>query len=77
MPPKVKAVFSDEKNPRGIPKAPFIVRRFDLLVCQFLTLVKKTDVEEYIGGADADVEAILKSFQDALAYVFFLVLISV
>ena len=39
-----------------------------------MTLVKKTDVEEYIGGADADVEAILKSFQDALAYVLFLFL---
>ncbi|KAF8809937.1 Prefoldin, subunit 3 [Phlegmacium glaucopus] len=50
MPPKIKAVFSDEKNPRGIPKAPFI-----------------TDVEEYLGGADANVEGTLKSFQDALA----------
>jgi len=46
MPP----IFLDEKNPRGIPKAPFI-----------------TDVEEYLGGANADVEATLKSFQDALA----------
>lgn len=41
MPPKIRAVFSDEKNPRGIPKAPFIVRvsaylciiRFDVCVC--------------------------------------------
>ncbi|CAA7263984.1 unnamed protein product [Cyclocybe aegerita] len=24
MPPKIKSVFSEEKNPRGIPKAPFI-----------------------------------------------------
>ncbi|KAF9468437.1 Prefoldin subunit-domain-containing protein [Collybia nuda] len=45
-----KPVFSDEKNPRGIPKAPFIA-----------------DVEEYLGGPDAEVEAPLKNFQDALA----------
>ena len=32
----------------------------------------QTDVEEYLGGADADVEGTLKSFQDALAYVLFL-----
>ena len=31
----------------------------------------QTDVEEYLGGADADVEGTLKSFQDALAYAFF------
>ncbi|TFK67241.1 Prefoldin, subunit 3 [Pluteus cervinus] len=48
MPPK--AVFSEEKNPRGIPKAPFIA-----------------DVEEYLGGSDAEVEGPLKAFQDALA----------
>ncbi|RDB18322.1 putative prefoldin subunit 3 [Hypsizygus marmoreus] len=45
-----KAVFSNEKNPRGIPKAPFLA-----------------DVEEYLGGPDAEVEGPLKSFQDALA----------
>ncbi|KAF8654763.1 hypothetical protein AX16_003418 [Volvariella volvacea WC 439] len=45
-----KSVFSEEKNPRGIPKAPFIA-----------------DVQEYLGGADAEVEGPLKSFQDALA----------
>ncbi|KDR77990.1 hypothetical protein GALMADRAFT_244955 [Galerina marginata CBS 339.88] len=50
MAPKVKPVFSEEKNPRGIPKAPFIA-----------------DVDEYLGGADADVESTLKAFQDALA----------
>ncbi|KAL1730160.1 Prefoldin subunit-domain-containing protein [Schizophyllum commune] len=50
MASKTISVFSDEKNPRGIPKAPFIA-----------------DVEEYLGGPDADVEAPLKAFQDALA----------
>ena len=40
-------------------------------VCVFF-LITKTDVEEYLGGADADVEATLKSFQDALAYGFFI-----
>ena len=72
MPPKIKAVFSDEKNPRGIPKAPFIVR-ISAFFCVFfsLDLRSQTDVEEYLGGADADVEVTLKSFQDALAYAFF------
>ncbi|KAG5643858.1 hypothetical protein DXG03_009542 [Asterophora parasitica] len=45
-----KAVFSTEKNPRGIPKAPFVA-----------------NVEEYLGGPDAEVEGTLKNFQDALA----------
>ncbi|GLB44336.1 putative binds specifically to cytosolic chaperonin (c-CPN) and transfers target proteins to it [Lyophyllum shimeji] len=45
-----KPVFSSEKNPRGIPKAPFVA-----------------DVQEYLGGPDAEVEGTLKSFQDALA----------
>ena len=36
----------------------------------FVIWSKQTDVEEYLGGADADVEATLKSFQDALAYAF-------
>ncbi|KAG5340713.1 putative prefoldin subunit 3 [Termitomyces sp. T112] len=45
-----KTVFSNEKNPRGIPKAPFV-----------------TNVEEYLGGPDAEVEGTLKSFQDAIA----------
>ncbi|KAF9484769.1 Prefoldin subunit 3 [Pholiota conissans] len=44
----IKPVFSEEKNPRGIPKAPFIA-----------------DVDAYLG--DAEVEPVLKSFQDALA----------
>ncbi|KAF8055240.1 Prefoldin subunit 3 [Lyophyllum atratum] len=44
-------VFSTEKNPRGIPKAPFVA-----------------NVEEYLGGPDAEVEGTLKNFQDALAY---------
>ncbi|KIK01635.1 hypothetical protein K443DRAFT_132191 [Laccaria amethystina LaAM-08-1] len=50
MATKLKAVFSEEKNPRGIPKAPFIA-----------------DVEEYLGGPNAEVEGTLKSFQDAIA----------
>jgi hypothetical protein len=73
MPPKIKAVFSDEKNPRGIPKAPFIVRVSTLYVEVFLvsTLWSQTDVQEYL-GAEADAETTLKSFQDALAYGLFL-----
>jgi len=50
MATKVRTVFSEERNPRGIPKAPFIA-----------------DVEEYLGGPDAEVEGTLKGFQDALA----------
>ncbi|EPQ55611.1 Prefoldin, subunit 3 [Gloeophyllum trabeum ATCC 11539] len=41
---------SVEKNPRGIPKAPFVA-----------------NVEEYVGGPDADVEPTLRKIQDALA----------
>ncbi|KAG6377768.1 Prefoldin subunit-domain-containing protein [Boletus reticuloceps] len=44
------SIFGQEKNPRGIPKAPFI-----------------TNVEEYIGSPDGDVEGPLKAFQDAIA----------
>ena len=44
---------------------PFFVSFFSL------DLRSQTDVEEYLGGADADVEVTLKSFQDALAYAFF------
>ncbi|KAF8153780.1 prefoldin subunit [Crassisporium funariophilum] len=50
MASKIKPVFSEEKNPRGIPKAPFIA-----------------DVEEYLGGPDAETDGTLKAFQDALA----------
>ncbi|KAG6889210.1 hypothetical protein C0995_002670 [Termitomyces sp. Mi166 len=45
-----KTIFSSEKNPRGIPKAPFVA-----------------NVEEYLGGPDAEVEGTLKTFQDAIA----------
>jgi len=40
-----------------------------------LTCDPQADVEEYLGGADADVEATLKSFQDALAYAQFFTLL--
>ncbi|KAF8630085.1 hypothetical protein AX17_005483 [Amanita inopinata Kibby_2008] len=45
-----KSVFSEEKNARGIPKAPFIA-----------------DVEEHLGGPDAEAEGTLRGLQDALA----------
>ncbi|KAF8624299.1 hypothetical protein AX15_005931 [Amanita polypyramis BW_CC] len=45
-----KPVFAEEKNARGIPKAPFIA-----------------NVEEYLGGPDAEIEGTLRAFQDALA----------
>ncbi|KAJ7743839.1 Prefoldin subunit-domain-containing protein [Mycena metata] len=41
---------TEERNPRGIPKAPFIA-----------------DVEDHVGGPNAEVEGPLKAFQDALA----------
>ena len=56
---------SDEKNPRGIPKAPFIVRVSAFVHNFAFDLRSQTDVEGYLGEADADVEATLKSFQDA------------
>jgi len=51
-------------------------RAFVLLYRSFvLTCDPQADVEEYLGGADADVEATLKSFQDALAYAQFFTLL--
>lgn len=67
MPPK--AVFSEEKNPRGIPKAPFIVSVPKVSEAfGYLPRSLQADVEEYLGGPDAEVEGPLKNFQDALAY---------
>ncbi|PFH49281.1 hypothetical protein AMATHDRAFT_63484 [Amanita thiersii Skay4041] len=45
-----RAVLSEEKNPRGIPKAPFIA-----------------DVDEYMSGADAELEGTLRAFQEAMS----------
>ncbi|KAG1809815.1 Prefoldin subunit 3 [Suillus plorans] len=54
-----KSVFQEEKNPRGIPKAPFIAR-----INQSRSMA---NVEEYLGGSDGAVETPLKNFQDAIA----------
>lgn len=35
-----------------------------------LVPIEQADVEEYLGGPDAEVEGPLKNFQDALAYAF-------
>ena len=73
-----------EKSPRGIPKAPFIVSSTDNQQLQRLTgrgvhppniLLPpisrqiQSDVEKYIGGPDGDVESTLRNIQDALACV--------
>ena len=64
-----------EKNPRGIPKALFIVRAllvfwtFSIPCAADYTLLQN-DVEEYLGGPDAAVENIISAFQDTLACVY-------
>ena len=65
-------IVQDEKNPRGIPKALFIVRvsrALSLLIPNALLAPLQNDVEEYLGGPDAEVERVLNAFQNALAYV--------
>ena len=82
----IDIVQEGEKNPRGIPKAIFIVRlqsfaprrppvsRFaDLFIISLSppsTPHPQNDVEEYLGGPDAAVERVLSAFQDALACVY-------
>ena len=66
---------SQEKNARGIPKAPFIVSlklRLSILareglICASYVCRLQADVAEYL-GADPDVESALKEFQAAIAY---------
>lgn len=62
------SIFGPEKNPRGIPQAPFIVSGHFFrgnIGAHRSTL--QANVEEYIGGPDGDVEGPLKAFQDAIA----------
>jgi hypothetical protein len=67
----VEPAAGEEKNPRGIPKAPFIVRLrvapHPMTRCSPCACALQADVAEYVGGPDADVEATLKRIQDALA----------
>ena len=62
-------VFSDEKNPRGIPKAFFVVRTQNAPPRYLDQPVFQADVQEYLGGSDTEVEGTLKAFQAAIAYV--------
>jgi len=62
-----QSLFSEEKNPRGIPKAPFIVSAHAGLM-DVIAHCLQENVESYLGGSDAEVEGPLKRFQDALAY---------
>ncbi|KAH8986587.1 Prefoldin subunit 3 [Lactarius akahatsu] len=61
-------IQQDEKNPRGIPKALFIVRlsAYASPAHRHFTFLQN-DVEEYVGGPDAAVERVLAAFQDVLA----------
>lgn len=66
-------------NPRGIPKADFLVRSrqcaFSLARSQPRGLtcrahgISQEDVEQFIGGPDADAEAPLQSLQQLLSFV--------
>lgn len=61
---------SSEGNSRGIPRAPFVVSGQYLLTMRVLrSLTFQSDVEQHIGGPDAEVEPVLRAFQDAIAYV--------
>ena len=66
-------VFSDEKNPRGIPKAFFVVGLHSALLYHITRLNAlssfQADVQEYLDGSDTEVEGTLKAFQAAIAYV--------
>lgn len=71
-PPKT---VTDESNPRGIPKALFIVR-LSLPLSSSLappaahtTVLLQEDVDAFIGGPDGDAELALKTLQETLAYV--------
>lgn len=61
-----------ERNPRGIPKAPFIVRLLKLSSLRsnrlYSWVVLQADVAEFL-GPDPNPENALKEFQAALAYV--------
>jgi hypothetical protein len=67
--PSSTSTAADDKNPRGIPKAPFIVRSSVPspvpMVLQF-SLSLQTDVGSFLGSYPSAAVAI-KSFQDALA----------
>lgn len=63
-------LLTEERNPRGIPKAPFIVSFVGqarwTLTDQYH---RQADVEQYLGGPEGEVEIPLRNFQDAIAYV--------
>lgn len=70
-----KTVKPDESNPRGVPKAVFLVRLAPLLVGPSTAPradpgpapAPQEDVTEYIGGPEGDAELALKTLQDTLA----------
>ncbi len=71
LPMASQSVFSEEKNPRGIPKSRYVVRISTNSSTPIPAYHSQENIESYIGGSDADVEGPLKRFQDALAYVMF------
>ena len=58
--------MSADKNPRGIPRAPFIVN-IQSINYSFALTDPQENVQEHIGGHGVDVEPTLKQFQDAIA----------
>jgi hypothetical protein len=64
-------IFAEEKNPRGIPKAPFVVSLFLYLPSMELSCAVQENIEAYLGGPEGDVEGPIQRFQDALAYVHY------
>jgi len=67
-------VISTETNPRGIPKAVFIVRYlssspFLSLTPLFLRISRQESVPTFLGGPEGDAELGLKSLEESLAFV--------
>ena len=60
---------TEEKNARGIPRAPFIVRApTNQKNPDHLTHFTQANIEEYLGGPDGAVEVPLREFSAAIAY---------
>lgn len=56
-----------EVNPRGIPRAPFVVRSVPSDVATRQETDIQANVEEYVGGPHGEIEGVMKTFQETSA----------
>jgi len=61
-----------EVNPRGIPRAPFVVSvqaqaRATLVLSHGHDAHSQADVDEYVGGPNAEIDSVIKTFQETSA----------